>query len=67
MDGLTKDQLAQLIPGNPYLDHWYDALSQALPDYDITTPQRIAAFLADRKSTRLNSSHITRSRMPSSA
>jgi len=46
MDGLTKDQLAQLIPGNPYLDHWYDALSQALPDYDITTPQRIAAFLA---------------------
>ena len=46
MDGLTKEQLAQLIPGNPYLDHWYDALSQALPDYDITTPQRIAAFLA---------------------
>lgn len=46
MDGLTKEQLAQLIPGNPYLDHWYDALSQALPDYDITTPQRIASFLA---------------------
>ena len=46
MDGLTKDQLARIIPGNPYLDHWYDALSQALPDYDITTPQRIAAFLA---------------------
>jgi putative chitinase len=46
MDGLTKDQLAQLIPGNPYIDQWYDALSQALPDYDITTSQRIAAFLA---------------------
>jgi len=46
MDGLTKAQLGQLIPGNPYLDHWYDALSQALPDYDITTPKRIAAFLA---------------------
>jgi putative chitinase len=43
---LTKDQLAQIIPGNPYLDHWYDALSQALPDYDISTPQRVAAFLA---------------------
>ena len=27
----------------------------------------LIAFLADRKSTRLNSSHITRSRMPSSA
>ena len=46
MTALTKQQLAQIIPGNPYLDHWFDALSQALPDYDIDTPQRIAAFLA---------------------
>ena len=43
---LSKEQLAQIIPGNPYIDHWYDALAQALPDYDITTPQRIAGFLA---------------------
>jgi putative chitinase len=43
---LTKDQLGKIIPGNPYIDHWYDALSQALPDYDINTPKRIAAFLA---------------------
>ena len=43
---LTKEQLAQIIPGNPYIDHWYNALSQALPDYDINTPQRIASFLA---------------------
>ena len=43
---LTKEQLSQLIPRNPYLDHWYDALSQALPDYDINTPHRVAAFLA---------------------
>ena len=43
---LTKEQLAQIIPGNPYLDHWYNALAQALPDYDISTPQRAAAFLA---------------------
>jgi len=43
---LNKDQLAQMIPGNPYVDHWYDALSQALPDYDIDTPQRISAFIA---------------------
>ena len=28
---------------------------------------KLGAYLADRKSTRLNSSHITRSRMPSSA
>jgi putative chitinase len=43
---LTQDQLAQLIPGNPYVDHWYHALSEALPDYDINTPPRIAAFVA---------------------
>jgi putative chitinase len=43
---LTKDQLKQLLPKNPYIDHWYDALSQLLPDYEINTPQRIAAFIA---------------------
>ena len=43
---LTLDQLAQLIPGNPYVDHWHHALSEALPDYDINTPPRIAAFVA---------------------
>lgn len=43
---LTQDQLAQLIPGNPYVDHWHHALSEALPDYDINTPPRIAAFVA---------------------
>ena len=43
---LTKQQLGQIIPGNPYLDHWYHALEQALPDYDINTPRRVAAFLA---------------------
>lgn len=43
---LTKDQLAQLLPKNPYIDHWFGALSQLLPDYSINTPQRIAAFMA---------------------
>ena len=43
---LTREQLAQIIPGNPYLDHWHHALSLALPDYEINTPQRVAAFLA---------------------
>lgn len=43
---LTKEQLAQLLPGNPYVDEWYEALSQLLPDYDINTPQRVAAFIA---------------------
>ena len=43
---LTRNQLAQLIPGNPYVDEWHEALSQLLPDYDINTPNRIAAFIA---------------------
>jgi len=43
---LTKEQLRQLLPKNPYIDNWYGALSQLLPDYEINTPQRIAAFIA---------------------
>lgn len=43
---LTKEQLKQILPKNPYIDHWFDALSQLLPDYEINTPQRMAAFLA---------------------
>lgn len=43
---ITREQLQQLLPKNPYLDHWYNALSQLLPDYEINTPRRIAAFIA---------------------
>jgi len=43
---LTKPQLKQILPKNPYIDHWYSALEQLLPDYQIDTPERIAAFLA---------------------
>lgn len=42
----TKEKLGQCIPGNPYLNYWYDALNQLLPDYNINTPQRVAAFVA---------------------
>jgi putative chitinase len=43
---LTKEQLSKLIPTNSYIGEWYDALSILLPDYDINTPKRIAAFIA---------------------
>ena len=43
---LTLDQLKQIVPNNPYIDHWHEALCEILPDYDINTPQRVAAFLA---------------------
>lgn len=42
----TLDHLKQIVPGNPYIDHWYEALCAILPDYDINTKPRVAAFLA---------------------
>jgi len=46
MTELTLQQLKQLIPKNPYVEHWHGALAQLLPEYQINTPQRIAAFIA---------------------
>lgn len=43
---LTKEKLKQLLPKNPYIDHWHSALIQLFPDYEINTPQRMAAFIA---------------------
>lgn len=43
---ITREQLSQIIPKNPYIDQWCSALNQLLPDYGIDTPQRVAAFLA---------------------
>ena len=42
----TEDKLQAIIGKNPYLDHWHEALCQILPDYDINTPERVAAFVA---------------------
>ena len=42
----TKEQLQKIIPGNPNIDYWYDAAYKLLPDYDINTPERVAAFFA---------------------
>lgn len=43
---LTLEQLQQLLPKNPYVRQWHNALAQLLPEYQINTPQRIAAFIA---------------------
>lgn len=43
---LELEQLQQIIPKNPYVSYWHNALEQLLPDYQIDTPQRLAAFLA---------------------
>ena len=43
----TVEQVRELVPkaiGGP--DAWYDALAEALPQYDINTVERVAAFIA---------------------
>jgi putative chitinase len=42
----TVEHLKQIIGNNPYIDHWHEALGKILPDYEIDTPKRLAAFLA---------------------
>ena len=43
---LQLEQLKQIMPKNQYVGYWHEALAQLLPDYQIDTPQRMAAFLA---------------------
>ncbi len=43
---LTVEQLKQLLPKNPYVTYWHTALAQLFPDYEINTPKRMAAFIA---------------------
>ena len=42
----TTEQLSSVIGNNPDLAGWYDALSSILPTYEIDSPQRVAAFIA---------------------
>lgn len=43
---ITRDQLNSIIPGNQYLDKWLECLNTILPEYEIDSPERVAAFLA---------------------
>lgn len=43
---ITQQQLCACIGNNPYLEHWAEALNKILPDYDISTPERVSAFIA---------------------
>lgn len=42
---MSLDQLRQMVR-NPHIEHWYEALEQLLPEYDINTPHRVAHFVA---------------------
>jgi putative chitinase len=46
MSVITKQQLAELLPKNRYISQWCNALNAILPEYDINTPTRVAAFIA---------------------
>ncbi len=43
---ITSTQFKKIFPNNRYPQDWTDALNKILPDYDINTKKRIAAFLA---------------------
>jgi putative chitinase len=42
----TQQKLAEMVPGNPHIDHWYEAIAEILPEYEINTPARVAMFIA---------------------
>jgi putative chitinase len=42
----TKEMLGEMIGKNPYLENWHTAIDAILPEYEINTPQRVAAFVA---------------------
>lgn len=42
----TEAQLAKMIPKNKNVGAWYGALCDVLPKYEINTPRRVSAFLA---------------------
>jgi putative chitinase len=46
MDFFTEDAVRQLIPKVKNFDEWYSNLLNTLPEYDIDTPKRVAAFMA---------------------
>lgn len=41
----SQEQLTQFLPTNQHVEHWFEALTDILPDYDITSQLRVAAFL----------------------
>jgi putative chitinase len=42
----TQTKFESCVGKPPYSEHWFEALCEILPDYDINTVPRVAAFLA---------------------
>lgn len=43
---ITVEQFKELFPRNQNAEEWADAINDILPDFEINTPKRVAAFLA---------------------
>lgn len=43
---ITVQQFKELFPKNANAEEWTDAINDILPDFEINTPKRVAAFLA---------------------
>lgn len=43
---ITIQQFKELFPKNANAQEWTDAINDILPDFEINTPKRVAAFLA---------------------
>lgn len=43
---LTAEQLSAILPNNKEIKSWHDAMLKILPKYEITSKNRIAAFLS---------------------
>jgi putative chitinase len=46
MEFLTEDVVKELLPKVKNLQEWYEELLGVLPQYEIDTPNRVAAFVA---------------------
>lgn len=46
MEILTFDCLKQILPNNKNIDKWYSCLNLHLPNIDVVTVERVAAFMA---------------------
>lgn len=41
----SQEKCTAILQNNPYSEHWHEALCKILPDYNISTPERVACFL----------------------
>ena len=57
----TAEKLRSCV-NNPHMEHWFDSLADVLPNYDITSVERVAAWLAQISHERI-ANRIYASRM----